>query len=108
MGTREGPFPPLRGTCKRHDCGPRRLGGSRGADAMNGAPNIGFIDLFTDTFSKYIDSGFGLLKGEVGYLASTLIVIDMTIAGLVWSLAPDEDVLARLARPKVLARSGVG
>src|SRR5215467_5881555 len=65
---------------------------------MNGAPNIGFIDLFTDTFSKYIDSGFGLLKGEVGYLASTLIVIDMTIAGLFWALAPDEDVLARLVK----------
>jgi len=65
---------------------------------MNGEPNIGFIDLFTDTFSKYIDSGFGLLKGEVGYLASTLIVIDMTIAGLFWALAPDEDVLARLVK----------
>ena len=28
------------------------------------------------TFTQYIDSGFGLLGGEVAFIATTLIVID--------------------------------
>lgn len=32
------------------------------------------------------------------WLASTLIAIDVTLAGLFWAMAPDEDVLARLIR----------
>ena len=60
--------------------------------------NVGVIDTFLNTFTTYIDSGFGLIKGEVGYLSSTLIVIDITLAGLFWAMAPDEDVLARLIK----------
>jgi type IV secretion system protein TrbL len=29
------------------------------------------IDRFTEVFTRYIDSGFGLLGGEVAFLAST-------------------------------------
>ncbi len=50
--------------------------------------NVGVIDTFLTTFTTYIDSGFGLIKGEVAYLSSTLIVIDITLAGLFWSGAP--------------------
>ena len=32
------------------------------------------------------------------WLASVLIAIDITLAGLFWAMAPDEDVLARLIR----------
>ena len=39
--------------------------------------DIGVIDRFLDVFSRYIDSGFGLLGGEVVFLASTLVVIDV-------------------------------
>jgi len=60
--------------------------------------NTGVIDNFTNVFTTYIDSGFGLLKGEVAYLASTLIVIDITLAGLFWAWAVDEDVLAHLVK----------
>jgi conjugative transfer region protein TrbK len=35
----------------------------------------------------YIDSGFGLIKGDVAYLSSTLIVIDITLAGIFWAWA---------------------
>ena len=28
--------------------------------------NVGVIDTFLNTFTTYIDSGFGLIKGEVG------------------------------------------
>src|SRR5579872_5322451 len=62
---------------------------------MGGA---GIIDQFLDTFTQYIDSGFGLLGGEVGYLATTLAAIDVTLAGLFWAWGADEDILARLVR----------
>jgi len=58
----------------------------------------GVIDQFLNTFTTYIDSGFGLLGGEVKYLSSTLIAIDITLAGLFWALAGDEDVIARLIK----------
>jgi type IV secretion system protein TrbL len=58
----------------------------------------GIIDHFLETFTRYIDSGFGLLAGDVGYLASTLGAIDVTLAGLFWAWGPDEDILARLVR----------
>src|SRR5271169_2312381 len=58
----------------------------------------GIIDQFLETFTRYIDSGFGLLGGEVGYLATTLAAIDVTLAGLFWTWGADEDILARLVR----------
>jgi type IV secretion system protein TrbL len=58
----------------------------------------GIIDQFLETFTRYIDSGFGLLGGEVGYLAATLAAIDITLAGLFWAWGADEDILARLVR----------
>ena len=58
----------------------------------------GVIDNFLGTFTQYIDSGFGLVQGDVHWLAGTLIAIDITLAGLFWAMAPDEDVLARLIR----------
>ncbi len=58
----------------------------------------GVIDRFLEVFTSYIDSGFGLLGGEVAFLSSTLVAIDIALAGLFWALAPDEDVIARLIR----------
>jgi len=67
--------------------------------------DVTVIDRFLDTFSRYIDSGFGLLQGEVAFLTATLIAIDMTFAGLYWALGhatgQGEDVMAKLIR-KVL------
>ncbi|WP_413992291.1 P-type conjugative transfer protein TrbL [Labrys okinawensis] len=60
--------------------------------------NVGVIDTFLNTFTTYIDSGFGLIKGDVTYLSSTLIVIDITLAGLLWARGADEDVLQRLVK----------
>jgi type IV secretion system protein TrbL len=60
--------------------------------------NTGIIDRFTEVFTTYIDSGFGLLGGEVAFLASTLIAIDITLAGLFWAWGADEDVLAHLVK----------
>ena len=58
----------------------------------------GIIDQFLGTFTQYIDSGFGLLGGEVGYLATALAAIDVTLAGLFWAWGADEDILARLVK----------
>ncbi|WOR14366.1 P-type conjugative transfer protein TrbL [Hyphomonas sp. FCG-A18] len=59
------------------------------------------IDTFLDTFIRYIDSGFGLLAGDVAYLTTTLIAIDITLAGLFWALSQNNDVIASLLK-KVL------
>jgi type IV secretion system protein TrbL len=63
--------------------------------------DLSVIDRFTETFSRYIDSGFGLLGGDVAFLSSTLVAIDVTLAGLAWSLRADDHILATLAK-KVL------
>ncbi len=62
---------------------------------MGGA---GVIDTFLGTFTRYIDSGFGLLGGEVAFIATTLIVIDVTLAALFWSWGADDDIIARLVK----------
>ncbi|MET3645438.1 P-type conjugative transfer protein TrbL [Phyllobacterium ifriqiyense] len=58
----------------------------------------GVIDSFLGTFTRYIDSGFGLLGGEVAFIATTLIVIDITLAALFWSWGADDDIIARLVK----------
>ena len=58
----------------------------------------GVIDRFLEVFTRYIDTGFGLLNGEVAFLATTLAAIDLTLAAIFWSWAPDEDIIARLAK----------
>ncbi|RDD95251.1 P-type conjugative transfer protein TrbL, partial [Acidovorax sp. BoFeN1] len=67
--------------------------------------DVAVIDRFLDVFSRYIDSGFGLLGGEVRFLTATLVVIDMTLAGLFWAMShasgQGDDVMAKLIK-KVL------
>jgi type IV secretion system protein TrbL len=58
----------------------------------------GVIDRFLEVFTRYIDSGFGLLSGEVAFLATTLAAIDITLAAIFWSWGADEDIVARLAK----------
>ena len=58
----------------------------------------GVIDRFLEVFTSYIDSGFGLLGSEVGFLAATLAAIDLTLAALFWAWGRDEDVIARLVK----------
>ena len=44
--------------------------------------DINVIDDFTSTFIAYIDSGFGLLAGDVGFLTAILIGIDIVLVGV--------------------------
>ena len=63
--------------------------------------NTGVIDNFLGVFTQYIDSGFGLLGGEVAFIATTLIVIDVTLAFLFWAWGADEDIIARLVKKTI-------
>lgn len=67
--------------------------------------DVAVIDRFLDVFSRYIDSGFGLLGGEVAFLTATLVAIDMTLAGLFWAMShaagQGDDVIGKLVK-KVL------
>ena len=60
--------------------------------------STGVIDRFLEVFTRYIDSGFGLLGSEVSFLASTLAAIDITLAALFWSWGADDDIMARLVK----------
>jgi type IV secretion system protein TrbL len=56
------------------------------------------IDGFLNTFTTYIDSGFGLIAGNVTSLAAILIVIDVTLAALFWAWGADTDILQSLVK----------
>src|SRR3569623_855853 len=58
----------------------------------------GGIDRVLEVFTSYIDSGLGLLGGEVAFIATTLIVIDVTLAALFWTMGEGDDIIARLIK----------
>ncbi|HEX5238136.1 MAG TPA: P-type conjugative transfer protein TrbL [Sphingomicrobium sp.] len=60
--------------------------------------DLNVIDRFMAAFIQYIDSGFGLLRGDVAFLSSTLIGIDITLAGLFWAMGGEDDVIGRLLK----------
>ncbi|MFA5965239.1 MAG: P-type conjugative transfer protein TrbL [Sphingomonas sp.] len=58
----------------------------------------GVIDRFLEVFTRYIDTGFGLIHGEIAFVATTLIVIDVTLAALFWVWGEGDEILTRLVR----------
>lgn len=60
--------------------------------------DLNVIDAFLASFIRYIDSGFGLLGPDVGFLTTTLIGIDVTLAGLFWAFGGEGDVIGRFVR----------
>ncbi|RJF90322.1 P-type conjugative transfer protein TrbL [Sphingomonas cavernae] len=60
--------------------------------------DLGVIDRFLDAFIRYIDSGFGLLGGDVGFLTTVLIGIDITLAGLFWAMGGEDDIIGRFLK----------
>lgn len=56
------------------------------------------IDGFLNTFTTYIDSGFGLISGDVTSLAAILIAIDVTIAALFWAWGQNTDIVQSLVK----------
>jgi len=60
--------------------------------------DLNVIDRFMADFIRYIDSGFGLLGGDVAFLTSVLVGIDITLAGLFWALGGEGDVIGRFLK----------
>jgi type IV secretion system protein TrbL len=60
--------------------------------------DLNIIDGFMTAFIRYIDSGFGLLGPDIGFLTSTLIGIDITLAGLFWAMGGEQDVIGRFLK----------
>ena len=60
--------------------------------------DLNVIDRFMAIFIRYIDSGFGLLGGDVGFLTSVLIGIDITLAGLFWAMGGEQDIIGRFLK----------
>ncbi len=60
--------------------------------------DLNVIDRFMEAFVRYIDSGFGLLGGDVGFLTSVLIGIDITLAGLFWAMGGEDDIIGRFLK----------
>src|SRR4051794_586516 len=60
--------------------------------------DLNVIDRFMAAFIQYVDSGFGLLRGNVAFLTTTLVGIDITIAGLFWAMGGENDVIGRFLK----------
>jgi type IV secretion system protein TrbL len=60
--------------------------------------DLNVIDRFMATFIQYIDSGFGLLRGDVAFLTTTLVGIDITLAGLFWAMGGEGDIIGRFLK----------
>ncbi|WP_224761461.1 P-type conjugative transfer protein TrbL [Brevundimonas aurantiaca] len=65
---------------------------------MDPNPDLNIIDRFLAAFTAYIDSGFGLLGGDVAFLTTVLIGIDVTLAALWWAMDTDRDILGRFLK----------
>ncbi len=60
--------------------------------------DLNVIDRFMAAFIRYIDSGFGLLGGDVAFLTTVLIGIDITLAGLFWAMGGEDDIIGRFLK----------
>jgi type IV secretion system protein TrbL len=60
--------------------------------------DLNVIDRFMAAFIQYIDSGFGLLGGDVTFLTTVLVGIDITLAGLFWAMGGEDDIVGRFLK----------
>jgi type IV secretion system protein TrbL len=60
--------------------------------------DMNVIDRFLAAFIQYIDSGFGLLGGDVAFLTTVLVGIDITLAGLFWAMGGEDDIIGRFLK----------
>ncbi|OYW46444.1 MAG: P-type conjugative transfer protein TrbL [Sphingomonadales bacterium 12-68-11] len=60
--------------------------------------DLSVIDRFMAVYIQYIDSGFGLLGGDVAFLTTVLVGIDVTLAGLFWAMGGEDDIIGRFLK----------
>ena len=60
------------------------------------------LDLFLTNFRTQVDSGFGLISGDVQTVLGTLVVISIVITALLWAIDENQNVLASFVRKVLL------
>jgi type IV secretion system protein TrbL len=60
--------------------------------------DLNVVDRFLAVFIQYIDSGFGLLHGDVAFLTTVMVGIDITLAGLFWAMGGENDIIGRFLK----------
>ncbi len=56
------------------------------------------LDLFLNNFRTQVDSGFGLISGDVQAVLGTLVAISIVTTALFWAIDENQNVLASLVR----------
>ncbi len=60
------------------------------------------LDLFLNNFRTQVDSGFGLISGDVQGVLGTLVVISIVTTAIFWAIDENQNVLASLVRKVLL------
>ena len=60
------------------------------------------LDDFLNTFRTQVDSGFGLISGDVGSVFGVLVVISVGLAALLWAIDETQNVTAAFIRKILL------
>lgn len=60
------------------------------------------LDLFLNNFRTQVDSGFGLISGDVQAVLGTLVAISIVTTALFWAIDENQNVLASLVRKVLL------
>lgn len=60
------------------------------------------LDLFLNNFRTQVDSGFGLISGDVQSVLATLVVISIVVTAILWAIDENQNVLASLVRKVLL------
>ncbi|WP_158912760.1 P-type conjugative transfer protein TrbL [Caulobacter sp. S45] len=60
------------------------------------------LDDFLNTFRTQVDSGFGLISGDVGSVFGVLVVISVAITALLWAIDETQNVTAAFIRKILL------
>jgi len=62
----------------------------------------GGLDLFLNNFRTQVDSGFGLISGDVQTVLGTLVVISIVATALMWAIDENQNILASFVRKVLL------
>lgn len=62
----------------------------------------GALDDFLNTFRSQVDSGFGLISGDVGSVFGVLVVISVGLTALLWAIDETQNVTAAFIRKILL------
>src|SRR5476649_2888887 len=60
------------------------------------------LDVFLNNFRSQVDSGFGLISGDVQTVLGTLVVISIVTTAILWAIDENQNVLASLVRKVLL------